>query len=100
MSKKIKYFLLILLISLSIYLFGVLLRKYQPAALCSIGGGKYYNPENHQCELDHLSNSTRRLFLVCALTGSKYYGSHESFLCPEISNADVCISSHGPGCEF
>ena len=81
MSKKLKYLLIIPVIFLFLFLFGIFLKKYQPSTICTFSGGKYLS-DYRECQ-----GGTDNLRLLCALTGSEYS-----------SCASLCRHSPGVGC--
>ena len=82
MLRKIKYLLIIPIIFLFLYLFGIFLKKYKPSTICNLSGGKYLS-DYRECQGSVEGGIDK---LLCVLTGSKY---------------DSCASPcrHSPGGE-
>ncbi len=90
MSKKIKYLLIIPIIFLFLYLFGIFLKKYQPSTICTLSGGKYLS-DYRECQ------GGKVLRLLCTLTGSEY--SSCASPCRH-SPGGVCITMCEQVCKF
>ena len=100
MSKKVKYFIIVLSILVSIYFIGFFLRKYRAKQICTFGGGRYLS-SYHECELNYMMTSDKNfnLSLLCVLIGGKF-DSCESSCRHDSSPRSICIQVCEPVCKF